>query len=260
MAAAQGNVNCARSAWVPFNMPPRKTLLSWSTGKDSAWALNRLRRDLTVELVGLVTTVNARYGRVAMHGVARALLEAQAVAARLPLFVLPIPDPCPNAVYDETMAAFVAGQAAAGVEAMAFGDLFLADIRHYREAMLAGTGIAPLFPLWGQDTAALAREMIDGGLAAYITSLDPTRLGEGFAGRAFDRQLLAELPTGIDPCGERGEFHTFACAGPMFARPLAVTPGAIVRRGGFVFCELTASSAVGEPDHGPEPCLEGGQP
>src|SRR5262249_37445991 len=153
------------------------------------------------------------------------LLEAQAVAARLPLTVLPIPDPCPNLSYERIMTEFIAAQAAAGVEAMAFGDLFLEDIRRYREAMLAGTGIMPMFPLWGHDTGRLRHEMIGGGLEASITCLDPARLSEDLAGRAFDRRLIADLPAGIDACGERGEFHTFASAGPMFDRPVPVAAG-----------------------------------
>jgi len=219
-------------------MPPRKTLLSWSTGKDSAWALQRLRQDPSVHLVGLLTTINAAFGRVAMHGVRRDLLAAQAAAVGLPLFVLPVPHPCPNAVYERIMGEFVARQAAVGVTAMAFGDLFLEDIRRYREQALAGTGLAPLFPLWGSDTAALARDMIEAGLGGYMTCLDPRKLPESFVGRPFDAELLADLPAGVDPCGENGEFHTFACAGPMFNRPLVLERGDVVRRDGFVFCDL----------------------
>jgi uncharacterized protein (TIGR00290 family) len=215
-----------------------KTLVSWSTGKDSAWMLYVLRQRPDIELVGLVTTVNAEFDRVAMHGVRRALLEAQADAAGLPLHVLPIPHPCPNDTYEAIMGAFIAEQAAEGVEAMAFGDLFLEDIRRYRETKLAGTGIAPLFPIWGIPTAKLARDMIAGGLEARITCLDPARLPAAFAGRRFDAALLAELPAGVDPCGENGEFHTFACAGPMFRHPLPVAAGDIVTRDGFVFCDL----------------------
>jgi uncharacterized protein (TIGR00290 family) len=219
-------------------MTGMRTLLSWSTGKDSAWALHVLRQRLDVAVVGLVTTVNAAFDRVAMHGVRRCLLEAQAEAASLPLHVLDIPHPCPNADYERIMGAFVAEQAAAGVEAMAFGDLFLQDIRRYREAKLAGTGIAPLFPLWGIGTGVLAREMIAGGLEAYVTCVDPRKLPASFAGRRFDLDLLADLPPGVDPCAENGEFHTFACAGPMFGSPIAVTTGEIVTRDGFVFRDL----------------------
>ena len=215
-----------------------RTLLSWSSGKDSAWSLHVLRQRPDVSVVGLVTTVNAAFDRVAMHGVRRALLEAQAEAAGLPLHVLPIPHPCPNTDYERIMGAFVAQQAAAGVEAMAFGDLFLQDIRRYREAKLAGSGIVPLFPLWGLDTGRLAREMIGGGLEAYVTCVDPRKLPKTFAGRRFDLGLLADLPADVDPCAENGEFHTFACAGPMFTRPIAVKTGEIVTRDGFVFCDV----------------------
>ena len=213
-----------------------RTLLSWSTGKDSAWALHVLRQRRDVAVIGLVTTVNAAFDRVAMHGVRRSLLEAQARAAGLPLHVLAIPHPCPNADYERIMGAFVAERAAAGVEAMAFGDLFLEDIRRYREAKLAGTGIAPLFPLWGIDTGLLAREMIAGGLQAYVTCVDPRKLPASFAGRRFDLDLLADLPPNVDPCAENGEFHTFACTGPMFGASIAGCDG-------FVFCDVMPAQA-----------------
>jgi uncharacterized protein (TIGR00290 family) len=219
-------------------MPASKTLLSWSTGKDAAWALNCLRQDASVELVGLVTTINEAAERVAMHGVRRELLEAQAAAAGLPLFVLPLPSPCPNQVYEQIMAAFVARQVAAGVQAMAFGDLFLQDVRRYREAALAGSGMRPIFPLWGRPTAALAGDMLAAGVGAYVSCVDSAQLPARFAGRAFDRELLAELPSSVDPCGENGEFHTFVWGGPMFERPLSVEPGDLVCRDGFVFCDL----------------------
>jgi uncharacterized protein (TIGR00290 family) len=215
-----------------------KTLLSWSTGKDSAWALHLLRQRADIELVGLVTTINTAFDRVAMHGVRRALVEAQAEAAGLPLHVLPIPYPCPNETYEAVMGEFVARQIAEGVEAMAFGDLFLEDIRRYRETKLAGTGITPLFPVWGLDTVRLPRDMISAGLVAHIACLDPRKLPASLAGRRFDLDLLAELPAGVDPCAENGEFHTFACAGPMFRRPIPVTVGEPVTRDGFVFCDL----------------------
>jgi uncharacterized protein (TIGR00290 family) len=215
-----------------------RTLLSWSSGKDSAWALHVLRQQPDVDVVGLVTTVNAAFDRVAMHGVRRTLVEAQAEVAGLPLHVLAIPHPCPNAEYERIMGEFVAQQVADGIEAMAFGDLFLEDIRRYREAKLAGTGLTPLFPLWGIETGQLARTMIDGGLEAYVACVDPRKLPERFAGRRFDAALLAELPSGVDPCAENGEFHTFACAGPMFRSPIAVLAGEVVTRDGFVFCDL----------------------
>jgi len=219
-------------------MPGRKTLLSWSTGKDAAWALNCLRHDASVELVGLVTTINAAAERVAMHGVRRELLQAQAAAAGLPLFMLPLPFPCPNQVYEHIMGAFVARQVAAGVEAMAFGDLFLQEVRRYRETALAGSGMRPIFPLWGRPTAALARDMLSAGIGAYLSCVDSAQLPARFAGRAFDLDLLADLPPGVDPCGENGEFHTFVWGGPMFERSLSVEPGELVASDGFVFCDL----------------------
>jgi diphthamide synthase (EF-2-diphthine--ammonia ligase) len=173
-----------------------------------------------------------------MHGVRRVLVEAQAEAADLPLHVLPIPYPCPNETYEAVMREFVARQVAEGVQAMAFGDLFLEDIRRYRETKLAGTGITPLFPVWGIDTARLARDMIGAGLVAHIACLDPRKLPAGLAGRRFDLDLLSELPAGVDPCAENGEFHTFACAGPMFRHPIPITVGEPVTRDGFVFCDL----------------------
>jgi uncharacterized protein (TIGR00290 family) len=215
-----------------------KTWLSWSSGKDSAWSLHVLRSGGHAEVTALFTTVNAAFDRVAMHAVRRELLEAQARAAGLPLYAIAIPHPCPNADYERIMGAFVARARAEGIAAMAFGDLFLADIRAYRERQLADTGIAPLFPLWGRDTPALAREMIDGGLKAHVTCVDPLRLDRGFTGRRFDQAFLADLPAGVDPCGENGEFHTFVCAGPMFSAPIAVHPGDIIERGGFVFADL----------------------
>jgi uncharacterized protein (TIGR00290 family) len=221
-----------------------KTLLSWSSGKDSAWALHLLRQRDDVEVVGLVTTLNAAYERVAMHGVRRALIEAQAEATGLPLHVLPIPDPCPNETYETLMGEFVARQVAEGIEAMAFGDLFLEDIRRYRETRLAGSGITPLFPVWGMETAKLARDMIGAGLVAHIACLDPRKLPASLAGRRFDLDLLAELPAGVDPCAESGEFHTFACAGPMFRRPIPVRVGEPVARDGFVFCDLVPCSPL----------------
>ena len=215
-----------------------KTWLSWSTGKDSAWALHVLRQTPGIEVAGLFTTCNARFGRVAMHAVRRRLLEMQAEAAALPLAVIDIPHPCSNAEYQAAMGAFVDGAHRSGVEAMAFGDLFLADIRAYREARLADTGIAALFPLWMRDTHTLAREMIAAGLAAHVTCVDPARLPRRFAGRMFDAALLADLPPEVDPCGENGEFHTCVSAGPMFRVPLDVRVGEIVERDGFVFADL----------------------
>jgi uncharacterized protein (TIGR00290 family) len=213
------------------------TWLSWSSGKDSAWALETLRREGT-RVTALFTTVNAAFDRVAMHAVRRALLEAQARATRLPLHVIEIPYPCPNADYERIMGAFIERAKAGGVASMAFGDLFLADIRAYREKQLAGTGITPIFPLWERNTYDLARGMIAAGLVAHITCVDPTKLDRSFAGRMFDAAFLADLPPGIDPCGENGEFHTFVSAGPMFREPLTVRVGEIAERHGFVFADL----------------------
>lgn len=216
-----------------------RALLSWSSGKDSAWALHRLRLEGDVEVVGLLTTLNRAAGRVAMHAVRESLLEAQASAVGLPLVKVPIPSPCSNEEYDAAMADVVAAARGDGVSVMAFGDLFLEEIRSYREQRLAGTGIEPCFPLWGVDTRQLAEEMIDGGLRARLTCVDPCQLDPSFAGRVFDRELLADLPDEVDPCGERGEFHSFACQGPMFRQAIGIESGAVVERDGFVFADLT---------------------
>ena len=218
-----------------------KVLVSWSTGKDSAWMLHLLRRQ-RIEVAGLLTTVNAEAQRVAMHAVRVPLLEAQAQAAALPLRMLPIPSPCPNEVYEKTMAEAVRVAVADGVTHIAFADLFLEDIRRYREERLAGSGLTPLFPLFGADTAKLAREMIAAGLRARITCLDPRRLDRTFAGREFDSSLLTDLPADVDACGERGEFHTFCYAGPMFTAPVAVATGVTIDREGFVFTDMQLGS------------------
>jgi uncharacterized protein (TIGR00290 family) len=215
-----------------------KILVSWSSGKDSAWMLHELRRDGVGQSAALLTTVNESADRVAMHAVRTALLAAQAEAAGLPLITVSIPHPCPNEIYEARMAGAIARAKADGFTHVAFGDLFLEDIRRYREERMAGTGLAPIFPLWLRPTGALAREMLEGGLEAYLTCVDPRVVPASFAGRRFDAALLAELPAGTDPCGERGEFHTCAVAGPMFSRRIAVTPGATVERDGFVFADL----------------------
>ena len=217
-----------------------KVLLSWSSGKDSAWALHALRQRAEVEVVGLVTTFNEAFGRVAMHGVRAELVQVQAAAAGLPLWPVPLPWPCANDEYEARMRAVVETARSAGVTALAFGDLFLADIRAYRVRQLSGTGIEPLFPVWGtpDDTPALARAMIAAGFRAALACVDPRHLPPAFAGRAFDARLLADLPPAVDPCGENGEFHTFCHAGPVFDRPVAVEVGAVVVRDGFAFADL----------------------
>jgi uncharacterized protein (TIGR00290 family) len=215
-----------------------KALLAWSSGKDSAWSLHVLRAQHEVEIVGLLTTINQAFDRVAMHAVRTELLRAQADAADLPLWPVPIPWPCSNAEYEAAMNGAMARAAAEGITHVAFGDLFLEDIRRYREERLAPTGLTPLFPLWGMPTDALARRMVDGGLRARLTCVDPKSLDARFAGREFDAALLAELPPTVDPCGERGEFHTFAYDGPMFRRPVPVRGGEVVTRDGFVFADL----------------------
>jgi uncharacterized protein (TIGR00290 family) len=215
-----------------------RALLSWSSGKDSAWTLHVLREQPAVEVVGLLTTVNEVADRVAMHAVRTELLRRQAEAADLPLWTVPIPSPCSNVQYEAAMERALARARLEGITAIAFGDLFLEDIRRYREERLRDSGVTPLFPLWGIPTDALVRRMIDAGLRARITCVDPRQLPASFAGREIDAALLADLPPAVDPCGERGEFHTFACAGPMFRRPVPVVTGAVVERDGFVFADL----------------------
>jgi uncharacterized protein (TIGR00290 family) len=219
-----------------------KTLLSWSSGKDSAWALHALRQKPEIEVVGLVTTMNSAFDRVAMHGVRRSILEAQAAAAELPLHVVDLPWPCSNDEYERLMGDFVAAQVSKGIEAIAFGDLYLEDIRRYREEKLTNTGLRPLFPLWQIPTDELANDMIAGGLETYVSTVDPRRLPASFAGRRFDRSFLADLPEGVDPCGENGEFHTCVSAGPMFVHDVSITLGEVVERDGFVFADLVLQS------------------
>ena len=212
--------------------------MSWSSGKDSAWTLYVLQQRPDIELFGLATTINSEHDRVAMHAVRTELLKRQAAAAGLPLYEIPLPNPCSNEIYEQAMARFIDLIKTRGVTHMAFGDLFLADIRQYREEQLAGTGITPLFPLWGEPTDALAQKMAANGLKARITCVDPRQLAHEFCGRRFDQDFLHSLPAEVDPCGENGEFHSFAYDGPMFQRPIMLQPGDTVERDGFVFTDL----------------------
>jgi uncharacterized protein (TIGR00290 family) len=222
----------------------QKILLSWSSGKDSAWTLHALRQRDDVEVVGLLTTINTHFQRVAMHGTRHALLKAQAEAARLPLWEVPLPWPCSNDIYEAAMSAACAKAVHQGISAVAFGDLFLEDVRRYREDRLRGTGLDPMFPLWGRDTRKLILEMLDGGLRARIVCTDPSKLAGDFVGRDLDRDLLRRLPAAVDPCGENGEFHTLAYAGPMFSQPVAIRDGETVTRDGFLFADVLPASEM----------------
>jgi len=226
-----------------------RCLLSWSSGKDSTWALHVLRQQGDVEVVGLVTTCNEAFGRVAMHGVRMELVRAQAAAVGLPLWEIPLPWPCSNTEYETRMRALVARAHSEGIAVFAFGDLFLEDIRAYRERQLAGTGITPLFPIWGTegDTPELARTMLASGLRATLVCVDPKHLPPAFVGREFDAHLLADLPAAVDPCGERGEFHTFCHAAPGFQSPIAVRPGETVERDGFWFADVLDADETATP-------------
>ncbi|MEJ2033812.1 MAG: adenine nucleotide alpha hydrolase [Deltaproteobacteria bacterium] len=216
----------------------KRTLLSWSSGKDSAWALHVLRRDPAVDVVGLFSVLNQRYNRVSMHSTRVDLLSRQAEAAGLPLDSIELPDSCPIDQCEEIMGEFVAGLAARGIDSVAFGDLFLEDVRQYREKQLMGAGIAPLFPLWGIPTADLAGKMLDAGTEAYVSCVDLEKLPPSFAGRRWSHDLLKDLPPGVDPCGENGEMHTVVVGGPMFANRLAVEVGEIVQRDGFAYADI----------------------
>lgn len=221
-----------------------KAWLSWSSGKESAWSLHVMRQRGDVEITALLTTVNQKYQRVAMHAVRETVLDAQAAAAGLPLVKVAIPSPCPNEVYERAMADAMARGRAEGITHIVFGDLFLEDIRKYREENLAKCGMTPVFPLWLKDTRELANRIIESGLRAYLTCVDSKKLDAGFAGRAFDNELLADLPAHVDPCGENGEFHTCVVAGPMFVSPIDVRVGEIVERDGFVFADIVPRLGV----------------
>ena len=216
----------------------KRVLLSWSSGKDSAWTLRELRRRSDVEVAGLLTTINEQFDRVAMHAVRTDLLRRQAESVGLPLRLVSLPFPCGNDVYEERLRGAIGAARADGIEGIAFGDLFLTDVRQYRERMMEGTGIAPLFPLWGRPTAELAREMTEGGLRARITCVDPRRMPASLAGKEYNGDFLGALPDDVDPCGENGEFHSFAFDGPMFNRPVEFAIGETVERDGFIFTDL----------------------
>jgi uncharacterized protein (TIGR00290 family) len=215
-----------------------KALIAWSSGKDSAWALYQARVAGDFEIVGALTTVTDTFHRVSMHGVREELLRAQLDAAGLRPIIIHIPYPCPNEIYERKMAEAMAAARASGVRHIIFGDLFLEDVRAYRERQLSGTGIVPVFPLWGRPTRELADDMIDAGTEAYVCTVDLKKLPASFAGRRFDRVLIEALPAGIDPCGENGEFHSFVSAGPMLSRKVAVKTGQTVERDGFAYTDL----------------------
>jgi uncharacterized protein (TIGR00290 family) len=219
----------------------KRILLSWSSGKDSAWSLHMLRQRGECEVVGLLTTFNESANRVAMHAVRRALVEQQAAAAAIPLWAVPLPWPCSNEQYESLMAQTCAKAVAEGIEGIAFGDLFLEDVRAYRERQMKGTGLEPIFPIWGLPTRDLAQQMIASGLQAKLTCIDTTKLAASFAGGDFDETFLSSLPDGVDPCGERGEFHSFVHRGPMLNCPLDVSVGERVFRDQFAFVDLTAN-------------------
>jgi uncharacterized protein (TIGR00290 family) len=218
-------------------MKVKKVLLSWSSGKDSAWALQVLRQNPDAEVVGLLSTINQHFGRVAMHGTRVELLRAQAKATGLHLWEIPLPWPCSNKEYECTMTSACKRALGEGIDAIAFGDLFLQDVRHYREERLRGTGLQPLFPLWLEDTHQLLEEMLNGGLKARIVCVDPSNLAPEFAGRDLD-EVWRDFPASVDPCGENGEFHTFVYDGPMFSRPISIESGETVTRDGFVYADV----------------------
>ena len=216
----------------------KKVALSWSSGKDSAWTLQLLRQCSDIQVVALITTFNSEADRVAMHAVRRALVEAQAERTGLPLWAVELPWPCSNSEYEDRMRAVCQRATAEGITAVAFGDLFLQDVRDYRVRQLHGTGLEPLFPVWQIPTDQLSREMIAAGVKAKITCVDPSKLQKSFAGQDYDLRLLQALPAGIDPCGENGEFHTFVYDSPVFNRPIEVRSGEVIEHDGFVFADF----------------------
>lgn len=216
----------------------KRTLLSWSSGKDSAWALHLLRQQREYEIVGLLTTFNRVADRVAMHGVRRSLVRAQAEAVGTPLWEVNLPWPCSNEEYESAMRQACKKAIESDIECVAFGDLFLTDIREYREKQMSGTGLEPIFPVWGLPTRELAEEMISAGLRAKLACVDTKQISAEFAGRDFDTRLLSELPASADPCGENGEFHSFVYAGPMFKKSVSIQVGEVIRRDQFVYADL----------------------
>jgi len=222
----------------------KRIALSWSSGKDSAWALHLLRQTAGIEVAALITTFNSTADRVAMHAVRRTLVETQAERVGLPLWPVELPWPCANGIYEELMAGVCRRAVAEGLTGIASGDLFLRDIREYRERQLQGTGLDPLFPVWDIPTRGLAAEMIRAGVKAKATCVDPRKLDRSFAGRDFDAAFVADLPSEVDPCGENGEFHTFVYDAPVFSRPIEVQTGEIVERDGFVFADVASTAPL----------------
>jgi uncharacterized protein (TIGR00290 family) len=222
---------------------PIQTLVSWSSGKDSAWALHRLAHDERYQIFGLLTTINSAFNRVAMHSTRREVLEAQAAALGLPLWIIPLPWPCSNQEYEAAMQKACDQATASGIGAIAFGDLFLEDIRKYREDSLRNSGLTPLFPIWGADTRRLLPEMIASGLKARIVCVDPNKMPRAFAGRDLDESFLRELPAKVDPCGENGEFHSCVYDGPMFREAVPIEGGEVVERDGFVYADVQLREA-----------------
>ncbi len=216
----------------------KRVVLSWSSGKDSAWSHQVLQQDPTVEIVGLLCTLNAEYDRVAMHAVRKTILDMQAERLALDLTVVPLPWPCSNSIYEQMMKVAIDSMAGRGVTHVAFGDLYLEDVREYREKMMGPTPLEPLFPIWGEPTGPLSRKMVDGGIEAVITCIDPKKLSRDFAGRKYDHSFLDDLPDGVDPCGENGEFHTCVLNAPGYTSPIAATVGEIVERDNFVFADV----------------------
>lgn len=237
--------SAARSSSIARMSSRPRILLSWSSGKDSAWTLHVLRQQGQVEVVALLTTLDAPRDRVSVHSVRRQLLMAQAEAAGLPLWEVPLPGICDNATYEAAMTPVIDRARSERIEAIAFGDLFLEDIRAYREQRMAGTGIRPMFPLWQRPTAELAEEMFRAGVTAHVTSVDPGQIPGELAGRTWDAAFVSALPDGADPCGENGEFHTFVSSGPMFDRELSVVARPAEQRDGFVYADLVLQALQG---------------